>query len=60
MLQLQFASILAPRYLTLSLIYSILPYNLISKSPSNFICLDLKITISVILTLSEVLFIFIQ
>ena len=49
-------SIFAPRYLTLSVGYSFLPYNFILKSPSNFFWLDLKITISVFFTLSEILF----
>ena len=35
-------------------------YNLIFKSPSNFFCLNLKITISVFLTLREILFAFNQ
>ena len=39
------------RYLTLSVGYSILPHNFIFKSLSKFFCLDLKITISVFLTL---------
>ena len=58
--QLRFASILTPKYLTLSVGYSLLPHNLIFKSPSNFFCLDLKITISVFFTLSEILFAFNQ
>ena len=35
--------------------YSLLPHNLIFKLPSDFFCLDLKITNSVFLALSEVL-----
>ena len=58
--QLRFVSIFTPKYLTLSVGYSPLPYNLIFKSPSNFFCLDLKITISVFLILSETLFAFNQ
>ena len=42
--QLSFVSILTPSYLTLSIGYSLLPHNLIFKSPSNFFCLNLKIT----------------
>ena len=42
--QLRFVSIFTPRYLTLSVGYSLLPHNLIFKSPSNFFCLDLNIT----------------
>ena len=58
--QLRFASILTPNYFTLSVGYSILPYSLTFKSPSNFSCLDLKIAISVFLRLSEILFAFNQ
>ena len=58
--QLRFVSIFTPNYLTLSVEYSLLPHNLIFKSPSNFLCLDLKITISVFFTLSEILFAFNQ
>ena len=58
--QLRFVSIFTPRYLTLSVGYSLLPLNFIFKSPSNFFCLDLKITISVFFTLSEILFAFNQ
>ena len=58
--QLRFVSVFTPKYLTLSVGYSLLPHNLIFKSPSNFFCLDLKITISVFLTLSEILFAFNQ
>ena len=58
--QLRFVSIFTPKYLTLSVGYSLLPHNLIFKSPSNFFCLDLKITISVFFTLSEILFAFNQ
>ena len=56
--QLRFVSIFTPKYLTISVGYSLLPYNLIFKSPSSFFCLDLKITISVFFTLSEILFAF--
>ena len=41
--QLRFVSIFTPRYVTLSVGNSLLPYNFIFKSPSNFFCLDLKI-----------------
>ena len=54
--QITFASILTPRYLSLYVRYSVLPHSLIFKSPSNFFCLDLKITISVFLILREILF----
>ena len=54
------ASILTPRYFTLPVEYSFLPHCLTFKSPSNFFCLDLKITISDFLTLSEILFAFSQ
>ena len=56
--QLRFVPIFTPKYLTLSVGYSLLPHNLIFKSPSNFFYLDLKITISVFLTLREILFAF--
>ena len=48
--------------LTLSVGYSLLPYNFIFKSPSNFFCLDQKMTNSVFFffTLSEILFAFNQ
>ena len=58
--QVRFLLIFAPRYLTLSVGYSLLPHNFIFKSPSSLFCLDLKITISVFLTLSEILFAFNQ
>ena len=58
--QVRFVSIFTPRYLTLSVGYSLLPHNFIFKSPSSFFCLDLKITISVFFTLSEILFAFNQ
>ena len=59
--QLRFVSIFTPWYLTISLRYSLLPYNFIVKSPSNFFCLDLKITISVfVFKLSKILFAFNQ
>ena len=58
--QLKFVSTFTNKYLTLSVGYSLLPHNLISKSPSNFFYLDLKITISVFFTLSEILFAFNQ
>ena len=54
--QRRFLSVFTPRYLTLSVGYSHSPHNLIFKLPSNFICLDLKITISVFFTLNEILF----
>ena len=38
----------------------LLPHSFIFKSPSSFFCLDLKITISVFFTLSEILFAFNQ
>ena len=41
-----------------SAVDSLLPHNLIFKSPLNFFCLDLQITISVFLSLSEILFAF--
>ena len=46
-------SVFTPKYFIVSVRYSLLPHNLIFKSSSNFFCLDLKITISVIFTLSE-------
>ena len=52
--------IFTPRYFTLSVGYSLLPLNFIFKSPSDFFCLDLKITISVFFTMSEILFAFNQ
>ena len=58
--QLRFVSIFIPRYLTLLIGYSLLPYNFNFKLPSNFFYLDLKITISVFFTLSEILFAFNQ
>ena len=58
--QLRVLSIFKPRYLTLSVGYSLLPHTFISKSHSNFFYLDLKITISVFFTLSEILFAFNQ
>ena len=58
--QVRLVSIFTPRYLTLSVGYSLLPHNFIFKSPSSFFCLDLKITISVFFTLSEILFAFNQ
>ena len=58
--QLSFVSIFTPRYLTLSVEYSLLPHSLIFKSPSNFLCLDSKITISVFFILHEILFAFNQ
>ena len=58
--QLKFVSIFTPRYLTRSVGYNLLPLNVIFKSPSNFYLIDLKITISVFFTLSEILFTFNQ
>ena len=58
--QLRFVSVFTSRYLTLLVGYSLLPHNLIYKSPSSFFCLDLKITISVFFTLSGTLFEFNQ
>ena len=58
--QVSFASIFTPRYLTLSVGYSLLSHNFIFKSPSSFFCLDLKIIISFFFTLSEILFAFNQ
>ena len=58
--QLRFESIWTPRYFTLSLVHSLLAYNLTFKLPSNFFCLNLKITTSSFLTLSEILFAFSQ
>ena len=58
--QLRFVSICTPRYLTLSVGYNLLPHNFIFESPSNFFCLDLKTTISVLFTFSEILFAFNQ
>ena len=43
----QFPSIFQTKYLTLSVGYSLLFCNFIFKPPSNFLCLDLKIAISV-------------
>ena len=47
--QLRILSTSTPGYLTLSVAYILLP----NKSPSNFFCLDLRITITVFLTLSK-------
>ena len=47
--QVRFVSIFTPKYLTLSVGYSLLPHNFIFKSHSSFFCLDLKINISVFL-----------
>ena len=58
--QISLVSIFTPRYLTILVGYSLLPHNFIFKSPSSLFCLDLKITISVFLTLSEILFAFNQ
>ena len=58
--QLTFVSIFTPKYLTLSVGYSILLHNLICKSPSNYFWLYLKIIVSVFFTLSEILFQFNQ
>ena len=44
--QVRFVSIFTLSHLKLSVGYSLLPHNFIFKSPSNFFCLDLKITIS--------------
>ena len=38
--QLRLLLIFTPRYLTLSVGYSLLPYNFVFKSPSDFFCLD--------------------
>ena len=54
--QVRFESILSPRYFIFSVGYSVLPHSLIFKSSSNLFFLDLKIIISVFLTLSEILF----
>ena len=51
-------TIFTPRYLALSVGYSLLPHNMIFKSLANFFCLDFKITISVFFTLNEILFAF--
>ena len=53
-------TIFTPSYFALSVGYSLLPHNLIFKSPSNFACLDFKITISVFFTLNGILFAFKQ
>ena len=45
--QLRFLSVFTPGYLTPSVGYSLLQHNFISKLPSNFFCLDLKIANSV-------------
>ena len=58
--QLRFTSILTPRYFTLSVGCSLLPHSLTFKSSSNFFYLDLKITIPVFFTLSEILLAFSQ
>ena len=58
--QLRFASIFATKYLALSVSFTLLRGNLIFKSSTNFFCLDLKATISVFFTLSEILFTFNQ
>ena len=44
--ELRFISSFTSRYLTLLTEYSVLPHSFFFKSPSNFFCLDLKITIS--------------
>ena len=51
------SSILTPRYFTVSEGYSLLPHSLIFKSPSNFLCLNFEITISVFLALTQILFV---
>ena len=51
----RFSSILTPKYLTLSVGKSLLQVNFNFILPSNCFCLDLKITSSVFLTLSEIL-----
>ena len=56
--QLRFVSNFTPRYLTLSVGYSLFTHNFIFKSTSNFFCLDLKSTISVSFTMSEILIAF--
>ena len=58
--QLRFVSIFTPSYLTISVGYSLLPYNFVFKSPSNFCCFNFKIIILVFFTLSEILFAFNQ
>ena len=40
--QQKVVSIFTPRYLTLSIGYSLLPYNVTFKSPSNFFLLQFK------------------
>ena len=56
--QLRFVSIFTLSYLTVSVGYSLLLYNLIFKSPLNFFYSSLKITISVSFTLSFFFFFF--
>ena len=60
--QQRFVPFFTPAYLTFSVGYSLLPHNLIFKSPPNFFCLYLKITVSVFffLSLREIFFIFNQ
>ena len=57
--QLRFASILTPKYFTLSVGYSLLTYSLTFKLSSKFFCLDLLISISVFFNI-EWNFIFIR
>ena len=58
--QVRFVSIFTIRYLTLSVGYSLLLLILFLNHLQIFFCLDLKITISVFLMLSEILFAFNQ
>ena len=58
--QLRFVAIFTCRYLTLSVRYNLLPHNFIFTSLSSFFYLDLRITISVFFTMSEILFAFNQ
>ena len=58
--QVRFILVFTPRYLTLLVGYSLLLHNFILKSPSIFICLNLRITISAFFKLSELSFSFKQ
>lgn len=53
--QLRFGSIFTPRYLILSIGYSLLLHSSIFKSTSNFFCLDIKMAISFFIMI-EILF----
>ena len=58
--QVKFESIFVPRYFTFSVRYSLSPHNFIFKPPSNFFCLDLKITILAFFAICEIFIAFSQ